>query len=250
MSMLLCGVLVASCSGARDASDSARSSATSGVATTEQTAAPSSAAAATTQATRAPQRQVTITAFGFGLPTGTFTIGSLGYGFTIRNENTAEAAESVSIQIAFQDAAGTVVATDNTSISYLGPGEHTGVAGSSFASTAKTATKMTVQALPSKWTVIGPVPNFTFTGTAYLAEQFSTKVTGIIKSPFAKDYKLVRVSAIGVNAAGAIVGGGYAFVDFVPANGTAAVSISYTGTTPANVALYGQLSSLSLLSTP
>jgi hypothetical protein len=249
--MLLCALIVASCSGARDAADSARSSATSGVATTEKTPAPTNAAAAaTTQATRAPQRQVTITAFGFGIPTGSFTIGTLGYGFTIRNENAAEAAESVSVQIAFQDAAGTVVGTDSASIAYLGPGEHTGLAGTSFASTVKTATKMTVQALPSKWTAIGPVPTFTFTGTAYLAEQFSTKVTGIIKSPFAKDYKLVRVSAIGVDAAGAIVGGGYGFVDFVPANGTAAVSISYTGKTPANVALYAQLSSLSLLTTP
>ena len=251
--LLLVGLVVlASCSVARDAATAAVATATTGVASNDTASpAPTSRAVATPATTvAAPKRQLTITAFGFGLPSSQFSISSLGYAFTIRNENASEAAESVSVQVAFTDAAGTVVATESKSIAYMGPGEHSGFAGTSFGSGANKATKMTVQALPSRWTAVAALPTFTFTNVAYIPDQFSSKVTGIIKSPFAKDYKTIEVDAIGVDANGQIVGGGYTYQDFVPANGTAAASVGYTGAKPATVVMYAHLSSLSLLTSP
>ncbi len=104
---------------------------------------------------------------------------------------------------------------------------------------------MTVQALPDRWSASPTVPKFTFANVTYIDDRFSSKVTGVMTSPFTKDYKSIRVSAIGLDGSGAIVGGGFTFVDFAPAGGQAAVSVSYTGAKPATVVLHAQLTNLS-----
>ena len=238
-------IVVAACSPARDASKAASGQPSSEVAANATLAAstvPTTAATSTPRATPAPQRQLTVTAIGYG--SGSF---GTGYGFTIRNENASEAAELVSVQIAWQDPSGAVLGTETQSISVLGPSEHTGVGGTTFSSAIKAGAKMTVQALAARWTPIQPIPTFTFSNSSYIADTFSAKITAVVKSPYTKDLKLVRISAIGVDAGGQIIGGGFTFLDFVPANGTAAVSVTYSGARPANIALYGQLTSLSLL---
>lgn len=52
-------------------------------------------------------------------------------------------------------------------------------------------------------------------------------------------------NAVRLDASGAIVGGGYTVVDFAPAGGQTAVSVSYTGAKPATVVLHAQLTNLS-----
>jgi hypothetical protein len=238
-------VLLSACAGAKDVEKGAQGTPVSNVASNATQAPPTTAAKTSTPATPAANRSVTITAFGYGVSTSG---SSVGYAFTIKNENAAEAAESVQLQIAFQDDGGTVLKTSSETIAVLGPAEQISVGGTSFFSQANDKMKMTVQALPSKWTAVTPLAVFTFANTNYVAERFSSSVTGVIKSPFTKDYKLVRVSAIGLDEAGKIIGAGFTYVDFVPAGGQSAVSVSYTGAKPATVVLHGQLTSLSLLS--
>lgn len=138
--------------------------------------------------------------------------------------------------------------TSSQSIAVLGPGDHIGLGASAYFSNATANLKMVVRALPEKWTRAGPRPSFTFSGTTFVDDRFSPKVTGIINSPFTNDYKTVRVTAIGLDGAGAIVGGNSAYIYFVPAGGQTAVSVNYNGAKPATVVLHPQLTSLSLLS--
>jgi len=54
------------------------------------------------------------------------------------------------------------------------------------------------------------------------------------------------VSAIAYDEAGEIIGGGFTYLDFVPANGKAAVEVSITSTgIPATTELYAIVSGLS-----
>jgi len=71
-------------------------------------------------------------------------------------------------------------------------------------------------------------------------------VTGEVISPYTKDITNIRVSAIGYNEAEEIIGGGFTYLDFVPANGKAAVEVSITSSeTPATADLYAAVSALS-----
>jgi hypothetical protein len=56
----------------------------------------------------------------------------------------------------------------------------------------------------------------------------------------------LRVSAIVYNEAGDIIGGGFTYLDFAPANDKTAVEVSITCIgTPAKIELYATVSSLS-----
>lgn len=238
--------VVAACGpSANDAANSASGTPVTGVSsnqTTQPNQTPITQPTAVRPApTPAPQRALTITATGYG----SASANSLGYGYTVKNENASEAAESITVQVAFQDAAGVVLGTDSDSIPFIGPGDHIGIGGTGYFQNTNRVAKMTVQVLPSRWTASPVLPKFSFANVTYIDDRFFSKVTGVMTSPYTKDYKFVRASAIGLDASGAIVGGGFTFVDFAPASGQVAVSVSYTGAKPATVVLHAQLSNLS-----
>ena len=90
------------------------------------------------------------------------------------------------------------------------------------------------------------MPAFTGENVSFQADRFSSTVTGQIVSPYTKDVTNVKAMAVAYNEAGEIVGGGFSYVDFVPAGGKAAVEVQVVVTgTPAKVELYATVSSLS-----
>jgi len=56
---------------------------------------------------------------------------------------------------------------------------------------------------------------------------YSPKVTGIVKSSLPKDIDMIKVIAIAFDANDKIIGSGYTYVDFVPANGQSAVEMTW-----------------------
>jgi hypothetical protein len=67
-------------------------------------------------------------------------------------------------------------------------------------------------------------------------------VTGQITNPFDWDLESVRVWAVLYNEAGEFIGGGYDYVSFIPANGTAAAEVYVDGLRdPASVELVAAL---------
>lgn len=90
------------------------------------------------------------------------------------------------------------------------------------------------------------LPGFTGENAAYRADRFFATVTGEIVSPYGRDITNLRISAIAYDAEGNVIGGGYSFLDFVPAEGRAAAEVTVTTSSdPASVELYGVLSALS-----
>ncbi len=146
-------VIVSACGpSAKDAANSASGTPVSNVASNQTpTAQPTSAATSPpTATTAAPRRALTITASGYGVSSSGE---SLGYGYTVKNENSVESAESISVQVSFQDAAGVVLGTSSDNIAFIGPSDHIGMAGTAFFQNGSRTAKMTVQALPNWWTV-------------------------------------------------------------------------------------------------
>lgn len=173
---------------------------------------------------------------------------SASYGFIVRNPNEAVGFENVDYQVAVTDEAGTVLATDSGFITVALPGETLGIGGTLYVDEGQTIAAIEVQ-LSDGDTVPGdPVANFTTDRVQFLSDQFTNTVTGIIASPFNRTFEDVRVSAITYSSDGVINGGGFTFVNFVPAGGTTGASVSVTSSGEvARAELYPSISALSLL---
>ena len=86
---------------------------------------------------------------------------------------------------------------------------------------------------------------FSTDNVKFVADNYSPKVTGVVKNLSDQQLDNIRVSAIAYNDAGDIIGGGFTFVDFVPASAQAAAEVSITTSgTPAQVELYPTITSL------
>ncbi len=90
-------------------------------------------------------------------------------------------------------------------------------------------------------------PAFTTEKVTIVPGDYSAHATGIVKSGASQDFKELEADTVVYDSAGKIIGGGFTFIDFVPAGGQAAVemSITYAGN-PANAVMYGRLSGLSI----
>jgi hypothetical protein len=185
--------------------------------------------------------QPAITTSGFGGERNSY-----GFGFIAENPSSDTAFESTPYQAALLDAEGNVLAVDEGYIELLLPGQKLGVADSMYVPEGTTPAKLTVALLARKPQKTEPLPAFTTENVSFKPDDYSPKATGIIKSPYNKDVKNLRVSALAYDDTGNIIGGGFTFVDFVPANGQAAVDVSITASgTPARVELHPTLSGLS-----
>jgi hypothetical protein len=84
-----------------------------------------------------------------------------------------------------------------------------------------------------------PIPLLGAENINYLADEYSPTVTGEVLNPFSWDLEDVRVWAILYDEDDKIVGSGYDYVEFIPANGKAATEIYVDGRPdPARVELY------------
>lgn len=173
----------------------------------------------------------------------------LGYAFLVGNPNQGFAVEDAQYQIAAYNDAGTVVETDSGFISFLLPNQTLGVGGNMILDEGVTASKVEIQLKASKTQATEPIPNFKVDKVTYFASGISSFATGIINSPYNRDMTQLRVSSVAYDKSGNIIGGGFTFLNFIPANGTTGVKTSLTSSgNVAKVELYPTLSGLSMLS--
>lgn len=222
-----------------------------GAATTEPTPtatvapSPTTAPTPTSAPTPTPAPQaLAVLAKGFGQ--GEY--GSASYAFIVENPNPGLAVEDSQYQVAAYDANGTVIKTDSGFITILFPGEKLGIAGDLYLPDETQIDRLDVQVKPGRFEPFDQRPEFTTENVAYVPDDYFPKVTGIVKSPYQKDLENIRVAAVAYDEAGNIIGGGFTYLDFVPANGQAAVEVSITTSgVPATVELYPTISGLTLL---
>ena len=172
------------------------------------------------------------------------------YGFLVENQSSSTAVEKSQYQVTAFAKDGTVLATDSGYIELLLPSQKLGIAGSLslFAAENASIDSVIVQLKAGDRAPSEPQPTFTSDKVTYLKGSYSSKITGVIKSPYKKDASQLRVSALAFDGSGAIIGGGFTYLDFVPAEGQSAVEVSViTNGQPAATELYASLSGLSEL---
>ena len=126
------------------------------------------------------------------------------------------------------------------------PNQSLGVAGTIFLVEDTDVVRIDAQILAGDFVETDPLPHFAAENIVYHPDEYFPKVTGRIVNPYGKDVTDVRVSAILYNEAGEIIGGGFTYLDFIPANGKAAVEVLVTTSgTPTTTELYATVSGLS-----
>ena len=182
--------------------------------------------------------------------------GEVGWGFVVVNPNTGLAAETVSFQATAYAADGTVLTTSGSYVSMVLPGETMGVGGTMYLPDGATQPidRVDIQLFPSGFTETSLTPGFLRTlDVTYVDDEFSPKVTGIVSNELSVELEQVEVYAVAYNEAGEIIGGGWAFVELVPAgsenaSGQAAAEVFVaTAGDPARVEMYATVSSATAL---
>lgn len=169
--------------------------------------------------------------------------------FLLKNPSAKDAMTSIRYQLAAYDEAGTVLKSSSGIVSVLFAGEVTAIQEDMFVGEGQTVAKIDVQLGSNLGYEESPFtgPAFFAEGVTFLPDPYFAKVTGTVVSKLTKDFEKIKVVAVGYNEAGDIIGGGFTYLDFVPANGKAAAEISVTfSEVPAKVELFANLSALSL----
>lgn len=170
----------------------------------------------------------------------------VGYGMLIQNPNANFSIEGTMYNVTFYAEDGNVISVENGYIDMLLPQETIGVGGRTYLDSETAIVNADFQILAYNYESSDLLPSFTAENISYLDDEYYPKVTGEIVNPYSKDIENLKVSCIAYNEAGDIIGGGYTYLDFVPANGKSAVEVTVTSEgTPASVEIYAALSSLS-----
>lgn len=186
-------------------------------------------------------KPITITAEGYGQDED-----QVGYGMIVKNPNASLAYEGSEYQVAVYAEDGSVLGVEEGYLGVLLPNQETGSGGNIYIPKGSTVGKVVMQVRSGRSSKEDSLSSFTSENATFNAGDYSSKVTGSIKSAYSKDIKLVRISAVTFDESGAITGGGNSYVDFVPADGqaTAEVTVVASGT-PAKAELYATVSTLS-----
>src|SRR5680860_1147541 len=242
---LLVVPVTAGCGSVGDAvsSDGEGSQVVSGESTTE------SVAPAAEETEAEPAAVIEVVEYGFTqVSAGEYSSPQVAYGVVFANSGTAIAVDA-RVQITSTEAAGAVVSAEENYLTAVLPGQQAALGASVY--DLDGVTSMSVQVLPGGTEPADDVAgNFEVTQVATSAEEYGgLTTTATVSSPFSKDLQDLYATAIHRGADGAIVGGDFTYLSFVPAGGTAGVEISTAADLPAPASseVYVQLSGLSLL---
>lgn len=185
---------------------------------------------------------VTVVDQGWGVVAAS---GEVGWAFLLHNPSDALAVEPVLYQVTAWAADGTVLATNPSSVAILLPGERLGVAGSVFVPAGADPDHVDVQVLGRSSHEIGTAAGFlTIDDVQLVPDALTPRATGVVISTLDSDLGPVTVFAVGYDADDAIIGGGVAFIEALPARGKAPVEVALAlGGDPVRVELYATASS-------
>lgn len=186
---------------------------------------------------------LTVTASGFG---PSVFDNELGWGFVVENPNQELAAETTAYQVTAYASDGVVLGVYSSFVSLLLPGERLGLGGSFYVPTGTVAERLVFEVLGRYFQPTTTQADFlTITDVAFVPDEFSPRVTGTIQSNLERELADVEVYAVAYNQSGQIIGGGFAFIDLIEAEGQASAEVTIAvGETPATVELYATVGSL------
>lgn len=156
-------------------------------------------------------------------------------------------ASEVQVTLTLTNAQGVVVNSDNETVGAVLPGQTVAVTNQAQASGA---TNLKVQAIiGSTQSGSTTTPTITASGiTSSDPDGFGTQTNGTVTSTATKELQNVEAVAVYYSASGAIVGGDFTFVNFIPASGSTSFQISGDNVVPgiASTQVYFSISNLTL----
>lgn len=171
----------------------------------------------------------------------------LGVAFLVTNSDKQNAFGGTQYQVAAYDDQGKVLSTDSGYIDTIFPGETTAGFSDLYLPDGTKVNKVVIQLNPGDPTP-APLETFPFSTdkASFSPDKYFPKATGIVNNETSTKITSVKVIAVAYDEAGSIIGGGYTYMDFVPANEQGAVEMSVVVSgTLAKIELYPQLTSLS-----
>jgi hypothetical protein len=163
----------------------------------------------------------------------------------VKNTNSDVVIDSLRYQAIAYDSNGNVVEVDSSYISAVFPNEQFGIGSSMFLADDTQLDHIDFQVLAVNFKSTSLTNPLTASDAAYAEGDFTSTVTGTVSSSWDADLENAEVYAIAYDASGAIIGGGYTFLDTVPAGGSTGAEVDiYTSGAPATVELYPTVSSL------
>ncbi len=195
---------------------------------------PHAANATGLQSVRAKDEPLVVEDSGFGQKEKT-----VGFAFTVKNSNEGQAVGRSEYQIAFYDESDTVVETETGYIELILPAQTIGVAGTKYLDDGITVKRIEVQLSDGTLEDSSPGPEIDVSKVTYWPGDISTSATALIKNPYKVDLDDLYVYAVAYDAKGAIIGGGFTFLGFLPASGQIGVEVPITSSDePARVAIF------------
>ncbi len=168
-----------------------------------------------------------------------------GYAFLLENPNDTLVVREILYHVTAYNATGEVVATDDGRLEVLLPGEKLGVGGNLPLDYQEIITRVEVAILPGKYQLSANIPPLRIVDAVYRDKEPQPYVTGRLINPYAQNVTHLRLSAIAYNASGGIIGGGYAPMESLPAQGEVTIEVPVvTSGAPARVELYATRTAL------
>ena len=165
------------------------------------------------------------------------------FGLVTQNPNPNFAIEDAKYSATAYANDGSVLFVDRGYFDLLFPGDQMVVGRFIFLDTDEEIARIDYRLRAGEFIETDPIPPFVADNISYLADEFSPTVTGEVLNPFSWDLEDIRVWAILYDEDDKIIGSGYDFVEFIPANGSAATEIYVDGRPdPARVELYPAVS--------
>lgn len=166
--------------------------------------------------------------------------------FVFENLDTSAGIEDIEYNVVVTDASGTTIQTETGYIDFMNAGARLGVASQMYLDEGLEA-----EAVDIDWVyymdATGSVENpFTFENTRYYFDPNWDRFTAAMVNPTSSAYTNVRVDVIAYDSAGIVIGGGFTYVDFIPANDKVGVSINgYVSDDPASFEFFPRMGILS-----
>jgi hypothetical protein len=165
---------------------------------------------------------IEISDYGFGVDNF-----SVGFGFLVNNNF--------------------VLAVDDGYINVILPNQILGIGGDLYNSSSKYIDHIDVQIIDGKYISSEILPEFSYENITFSSGSYSSSVTGVINNPYTQDITNLKVSAITFDQNGNITGGGFTYLDFLPAEDKTAVDVSVTADkSTVSAEIYATISSLSV----
>lgn len=196
-----------------------------------------------TATTEAQPQALQLVEYGFGQNKE-----DVGVAFVVQNPNAGHTIEGANYEIALLDDSGETVDTLLGTINTVFPGQTLGVGDSRYLGADVTIDAIEVSLSGGELVADDTQAGLAATSVRYFPGLPSPTISGVIESTYERDFADVRVHAILYDASDQIVGGGFTFVNFVPAQGTAGLRMPVKGLETAERAeLFPVLSNLSAL---